>query len=145
LARGRPVCSNLPGSGALGAAFAICPDNTHIRDSTLIRDQSPIPWLHIAEEIAALASERGLPQKSACWNSLADGRAGVYRALAAHGMGIAKFRKAASASASAPLSWTNWYLDDSLYLTREYFQEAIRVFQRNGAKPSCWGALKSRC
>jgi len=41
-----------------GAAFAICPDNTAHQGLELIRGQSPIPWLHIAEEIAAIAAER---------------------------------------------------------------------------------------
>ena len=43
-----------------GAAFAICPDNTAHQGLDLVRAQSPLPWLHIAEEIASLAAaERG--------------------------------------------------------------------------------------
>ncbi|HEX7418465.1 MAG TPA: amino acid racemase [Thermoanaerobaculia bacterium] len=42
-----------------GADFLICPDNTAHQAIDLIRDQSPLPWLHIAEEVANVAVERG--------------------------------------------------------------------------------------
>ena len=43
----------------IGADFAICPDNTiHIAFDLMI-DKSPIPWLHIAEEVAKVAEKRG--------------------------------------------------------------------------------------
>jgi aspartate racemase len=42
-----------------GAAFAICPDNTIHQALPLIRGRSPIPWLHIAEEVAREARKRG--------------------------------------------------------------------------------------
>lgn len=43
-----------------GADLLICPDNTVHQALDLIRDDSPLPWLHIAEEVAAVAAERGL-------------------------------------------------------------------------------------
>src|ERR1019366_9550263 len=30
----------------VGAAFAICPDNTALQGLNLVRQESPIPWLH---------------------------------------------------------------------------------------------------
>ncbi len=42
----------------IGADFAICPDNTIHRAFDLFIDRSPIPWLHIAEEVAKVAEER---------------------------------------------------------------------------------------
>lgn len=42
-----------------GADFAICPDNTIHEALPLIRERSPIPWLHIAEEVAREAALRG--------------------------------------------------------------------------------------
>jgi len=42
-----------------GANLLICPDNTLHQALDLIRDESPVPWLHIAEEVAAAASVRG--------------------------------------------------------------------------------------
>ena len=42
-----------------GAEPLICPDNTAHQAIDLIRDRSPVPWLHIAEEVASVAAERG--------------------------------------------------------------------------------------
>ena len=42
-----------------GAELLICPDNTAHQAIDLIREQSPLPWLHIAEEVASVAAERG--------------------------------------------------------------------------------------
>jgi aspartate racemase len=42
-----------------GATFAICPDNTVHQALPYLLDRSPIPWLHIAEEVAAEASLLG--------------------------------------------------------------------------------------
>lgn len=41
-----------------GADFVVCPDNTVHQAIDLVRDRSPLPWLHIAEEVAAIAVER---------------------------------------------------------------------------------------
>ena len=42
-----------------GADLLICPDNTAHQAVDLVRDRSPLPWLHIAEEVATVAAERG--------------------------------------------------------------------------------------
>jgi aspartate racemase len=42
-----------------GADLLICPDNTSHQAIDLIRDRSPLPWLHIAEEVATVAADRG--------------------------------------------------------------------------------------
>lgn len=42
-----------------GAELLICPDNTLHQALDLVRDESPVRWLHIAEEVAAAASLRG--------------------------------------------------------------------------------------
>lgn len=39
-----------------GADFLICPDNTAHQGLDLVRARSPLPWLHIAEEVAAAAA-----------------------------------------------------------------------------------------
>ncbi|MEB3757178.1 MAG: amino acid racemase [Desulfurococcales archaeon] len=42
----------------IGADFAICPDNTvHVAYDEVVR-RSPIPWMHIAEEVAKEAKEK---------------------------------------------------------------------------------------
>jgi aspartate racemase len=45
-----------------GADLLICPDNTIHQAIDLIRDRAPAPWLHIAEEVAAVAASRGVKQ-----------------------------------------------------------------------------------
>ena len=41
-----------------GADFVICPDNTIHQAFEVVLSKSPIPWLHIAEVVAAEAKER---------------------------------------------------------------------------------------
>lgn len=42
-----------------GAELLICPDNTLHQALDLVRGRAPAPWLHIAEEVAAVAAARG--------------------------------------------------------------------------------------
>jgi aspartate racemase len=42
-----------------GAEFLICPDNTIHQALDYVESRSPLPWLHIAEVVAARAFERG--------------------------------------------------------------------------------------
>lgn len=42
-----------------GAEFLICPDNTIHQALPYIESRSPLPWLHIAEVVAAQAVDRG--------------------------------------------------------------------------------------
>lgn len=43
----------------IGADFLICPDNTIHQALPYVEPRSPLPWLHIAEVVAAQAVERG--------------------------------------------------------------------------------------
>jgi aspartate racemase len=43
----------------LGAEFLICPDNTIHQAMPYVMSRSPLPWLHIADVVAANARERG--------------------------------------------------------------------------------------
>ncbi len=43
----------------IGAQFAVCPDNTAHQAFDLMIPRSPIPWLHIAEVVAAEAKNKG--------------------------------------------------------------------------------------
>jgi aspartate racemase len=42
-----------------GAQLLICPDNTIHQGLDLVRDRSPAPWIHIAEEVTREAKQRG--------------------------------------------------------------------------------------
>jgi aspartate racemase len=44
---------------AIGADFLICPDNTIHQALPFIERRSPLPWLHIADGVAAEAAARG--------------------------------------------------------------------------------------
>jgi len=44
---------------ASGADFLVCPDNTIHAALPLVETQSPRPWLHIADVVAAEAADRG--------------------------------------------------------------------------------------
>lgn len=43
---------------SIGADFLICPDNTFHQTFGYVQPRSPLPWLHIAEVVAAQAAER---------------------------------------------------------------------------------------
>ena len=44
---------------AAGAEFLICPDNTIHQAMAYVEPRSPLPWLHIADSVAAAAEEQG--------------------------------------------------------------------------------------
>lgn len=44
---------------SIGAHFVVCPDNTIHQAFDLVAPLSPVPWLHIAEVVAAAAQARG--------------------------------------------------------------------------------------
>lgn len=44
---------------SIGCDFLICPDNTIHQALPLIESRLPVPWLHIAEAVAAKAVEKG--------------------------------------------------------------------------------------
>jgi aspartate racemase len=43
---------------SVGAEFAICPDNTLHQAFAHFNDRSPLPWLHIAEQVGLAATQR---------------------------------------------------------------------------------------
>jgi aspartate racemase len=47
---------------AIGAEFAICPDNTIHEAFDFVKEKSPIPWLHIAEAVANKARAEDFKQ-----------------------------------------------------------------------------------
>jgi aspartate racemase len=44
---------------SVGADFLICPDNTAHESIDLIVERSPLPWIHIADEVARAAAAQG--------------------------------------------------------------------------------------
>ena len=56
---GELMLSSAQKLASIGAKFVICPDNTIHQALIHIEARSPLPWLHIAEVVAAHAVERG--------------------------------------------------------------------------------------
>lgn len=55
---GRLLLSSGSKLASIGAELLICPDNTLHQGLDLVIQDSPVPWLHIAQEVAAIAAER---------------------------------------------------------------------------------------
>lgn len=71
---------------AAGADFVICPDNTAHQAMPFVEPESPLPWLHLAEVVAADAAARGcrkLGITGTRWLTESDVYPGK---LAAHGL-----------------------------------------------------------
>ena len=125
----------------VGAAFAICPDNTAHQGLNLVRAQSPLPWLHIAEEIASLAAERGYRKVGLLGTRwLMEGP--VYpTALSARGIACETperdVRQRISSLIMGELVFGRFA--DS---TREYFQRAIQVFKSSGCEAVILGCTE---
>lgn len=56
---GESMLSSARKLAAAGADFLICPDNTIHQAFADVEPRSPLPWLHIAEVVAAEAARRG--------------------------------------------------------------------------------------
>jgi aspartate racemase len=56
---GELMLSSATKLASIGADFLICPDNTVHQALPHVEPRSPLPWLHIAEVVAAQAVERG--------------------------------------------------------------------------------------
>jgi aspartate racemase len=56
---GNLMLSSAEKLAAAGADFLICPDNTIHQALPYVEPRSPLPWLHIAREVASEAKQRG--------------------------------------------------------------------------------------
>jgi len=124
-----------------GARFAICPDNTAHQGLDLVRRDSPIPWLHIAEEIAALASERGYSKVGVLGTRwLMEGP--VYpAALAAKGIARLVPERGVRERINEMIM-TELVFGCFHSATRRYFQDAIEVFARDGCQAVVLGCTE---
>lgn len=71
---------------AAGADFLICPDNTIHQALPAIAARSPLPWLHIAQEVAQLAQARGYRKLGLTGTAWLVDSAVYPEQLAAHGI-----------------------------------------------------------
>jgi aspartate racemase len=125
----------------VGAAFAICPDNTAHQGLNLVRAQSPLPWLHIAEEIASLAAERGYRKVGLLGTRWLMAGPVYPTALSARGIACeipeSEVRERVSALIMGELVFGCFTAS-----TREYFQQAIQVFERSGCEAVILGCTE---
>ncbi len=126
---------------SIGARFAICPDNTAHQGLNLVRNQSPIPWLHIAEEIATLAKQHGYSKVGVLGTRwLMEGP--VYtEALAAQAIAC-EFPEREVRQRINALIMNELVFGRFAPATRRYFQEAIQVLARNGCQAVVLGCTE---
>jgi aspartate racemase len=108
-----------------GARFLICPDNTIHQALAYVEPRSPLPWLHIAEVVAAAAVDRGFRRLGLLGTrSLVEGE--VYPAkLAAHG-----------------LTWARPEPADREEVDRIIFEELVRGVVRPEAAARLQGVMR---
>ena len=138
---GRLLLESAAKLARIGASFAICPDNTAHQGLNLVRKQSPIPWLHIAEEIAALAKQRGYSKVGVLGTRwLMEGP--VYtEALAAQGIAC-EFPEREVRQRINSLIMDELVFGRFALTTRQYFQQAIQVFASNVCQPVVLGCTE---
>jgi aspartate racemase len=125
----------------VGAAFAICPDNTAHQGLDLVRAKSPIPWLHIAEEIASLAAERGYRKVGLLGTRwLMEGP--VYpTALTARGI-VSEIPEREVRRQISALIMGELVFGRFTPPAREYFQQAIQVFKASSCEAVILGCTE---
>jgi aspartate racemase len=138
---GRLLLESATNLARIGAAFAICPDNTAHQGLNLVRQHSPIPWLHIAEEIAALAKQRGYSKVGVLGTRwLMEGP--VYtEVLAAQGIAC-EFPDREVRLRISELIMNELVFGRFADATREYFQNAIKTFAANGCQAVALGCTE---
>ena len=73
-----------------GADFLICPDNTIHQAFHLVEPRSPLPWLHIADEVAKEAVRRGFRKLGITGTHWLVGSEVYPERLRAHGLDFAR-------------------------------------------------------
>ena len=106
----------------VGADFLICPDNTIHQALHFVLPRSPLPWLHIAEEVATEAKRRGL-RKLGLTGTKWLVQSSVYpEKLAAQGLEYLR-------PSAEELEETNSFIMDELVYGK-FTPEAIAAYQR---------------
>ncbi len=114
-----------------GADFLVCPDNTvHVSIDEII-DKSPLPWLHIAEEVAREAEAKGFRDLGVLGTQpLMEGP--VYpRKFEQRGI------RSRTPDLAARQQVHKYIVEELIYGTtlsgtRKYFQSLIEQFKKNG-------------
>jgi aspartate racemase len=116
---------------SIGAELLICPDNTLHQALDLVRPRAPLPWLHIAEEVARSAKERGVKKLGVLGTK-----------LLMEGPVYARPLEAAGIERVIPNGEDRAKIDEIIFtelvcgrfesVSRRFFQRAIRRLERAG-------------
>jgi len=127
-----------------GAEILICPDNTIHQGLDMVRERSPAPWIHIAEEVTREARRRGFRRVGILGTRfLMEGPVYPSRLGA-----VAIEHRVPSAAQRERI---NQIIYDELVRARfmpaslAYFQEVIRDLARDGCDAAALAAPRSRC
>jgi aspartate racemase len=124
-----------------GADFCICPDNTIHRVFQWISEESPLPWLHIAEIVAAEAARRGFKRLGITGTKYLMAGPVYHDALGKHGIGCEN-----------PDASDRKMIDDIIFQelthgvlkeeSRLYFNEVFQTFKERGCDAAVLGCTE---
>lgn len=97
---------------AAGADFLICPDNTIHQAFELVAPASPLPWLHIAEVVAAEAVAHGYQKPGITGTRWLWPARSTPRPCGPAAWGL-NARRTQSATNLGGSSWTSWFMASS--------------------------------
>ncbi len=126
---------------AAGADFLICPDNTVHQAFDYVAERSPLPWLHIAETVAAEARRRQFKTVALTGTKWLV-QSGVYsETLARHGIECIRPPEAALTEMNRII------MDELVYgvckqASIEQFREWIDVFRQSGCEAVILGCTE---
>ena len=116
----------------IGADFLICPDNTIHEALPLVLPRSPLPWLHIAEVVAAEAAARGFRRLGITGTRWLVESEVYPEKLAARGLDYLRPRRR-SARRPTGSSWRSWSMTSSAGLGR-LFPARHRAHEGRGVR-----------
>ncbi len=128
---GELLLSSAAKLAAIGAHFAICPDNTVHQGLDRVRGRSPLPWLHIAEELAREAATQGFKRVGVLGTRLLMEGPVYEKPLAAHGI-ERLIPEEDDRRRIDEIIFTELVMGRFESVSRRFFQHAIRRLQKRG-------------
>ena len=127
-----------------GAELLICPDNTLHQALDVVRERSPARWLHIAEEVARVATHRQFNRLGILGTRyLMEGPVYPKKCLLQTSTG--RSLRFTTVNASTRSSSTSWYMGGSKSARGATCKASSRPSASVGATRLCWGAPRFRC
>ena len=115
-----------------GADFLICPDNTIHQALPYVLPRSPLPWLHIAEVVAAEAVAARLPPHRRDRHALAGRQRGLPGEACGARPGVSPPERRRARRDAIASSWTSWSAAPSRPQSVAYFQQVIGRLKDGG-------------